>query len=268
MKDCKATKKKLVAFLYEELGTDEKERLKSHLESCRSCREELKHFRTVYRAADVVKEDIEDAMASVDWEALPSRIADAAFRKKVPTRRRSWTAGFSNLLLNPRMRPVYTGILIGVLLGSLATFLIFRPQSLRIARKGEFVVSQEFLEQVELEMARRQTVDYLAKSQYILLNFIRSSPEESMELWQSDLASRRAKDLLSMKKYINPQLEKFQMIKAKAICDQIELLFFELIQLSGELSLEELKKIQDLVQDKQLLLKIKLVKKELEKSEV
>jgi len=40
------------------------------------------------------------------------------------------------------------------------------------------------------------------------------------------------------------------------------------MQISERLSVEELKKIQTLIEERQLLLKIKLVKKELEKSEV
>ena len=58
------------------------------------------------------------------------------------------------------------------------------------------------------------------------------------------------------------------MAKAKQICDQIEMLFYELSQMSGGLSELELQRIQKLIQERQLLLKINLVKKELQKSEV
>jgi hypothetical protein len=129
-------------------------------------------------------------------------------------------------------------------------------------------VSQEFLDRVELEMARRETLDYLEKSQYVLLDFVQASPERTPQAWRSDLASQAAKDLLAKKRYINPQLDKFRMAKAKEICDQIEFLFFELVQVSGQLSEKDLQNIQSLIEEKQLLLKIKLLKKELEESEV
>ena len=58
------------------------------------------------------------------------------------------------------------------------------------------------------------------------------------------------------------------MAKAKAICDQIEFLFYELTQISVQLSEEEISKIQNMIEEKKLLLKIKLLKKELEQSEV
>jgi len=50
--------------------------------------------------------------------------------------------------------------------------------------------------------------------------------------------------------------------------DQIELLFLELSQLSPELSVRELEKVREMVEEKQLLLKINLIKKELQQGEV
>ena len=74
----------------------------------------------------------------------------------------------------------------------------------------------------------------------------------------------RARDLLQKKKYLNAQLERFQMSKAKAICDQIEMLFLELSQIDEELPAAEMGRIRDYVEGRQLLLKINLVKKELQ----
>jgi hypothetical protein len=124
------------------------------------------------------------------------------------------------------------------------------------------------LERVELEMARRETLDYLEESQYLLLDFVQSPSKKSAEFWQSEFATQKARDLLAKKKYISPQLEKFQMAKAKSICDQIEYLFYELTQISAQLSEEEISKIQNMIEEKNLLLKIKLLKRELEQSEV
>ncbi len=58
------------------------------------------------------------------------------------------------------------------------------------------------------------------------------------------------------------------MAKARAICDQIELLFLELTQMSSELSEVEIERIRSFIEERQLLLKINLVEKELEQSEV
>jgi len=58
------------------------------------------------------------------------------------------------------------------------------------------------------------------------------------------------------------------MVKAKAICDQIEMLFIELTRISSALSTEELESFRAFIEDRQLLLKINLIKKELKQSEV
>ena len=53
------------------------------------------------------------------------------------------------------------------------------------------------------------------------------------------------------------------MAKAKVLCDQIELLFRELAQLGDGLPEAELERLRGLVAERQLFLKINLVKKEL-----
>lgn len=267
MKHCKETKE-LAAFLYGELKDDERERLESHIEVCPQCRKKIEELRQVVNEADSLSSDIEEALASVDWEMLSSKISENVFKKETPLSRRSRTGKFWGLLFQPRFRPVYTALLLGILLGSLATFVVFRNSGLKGTSEERFFVSGDFLERLELEMARRETLDYLEKSQYLLLDFVQSSPEKSAELWQSNFASTRARDLLAKKRYIDPQLDRFQMAKAKKICDQIELLFFELAQITKELPVEEVKKIQNLIEERQVLLKINLVKKELQENEV
>ncbi|MFQ5722033.1 MAG: hypothetical protein ACE5GI_06050 [Candidatus Aminicenantales bacterium] len=166
------------------------------------------------------------------------------------------------------MKPIYAGVLIGILIGSLATLLVFRPSLVKTKGRGEVLVSPRFLEKAELEIARRDTLDYLDRSQYLLLDFVQTPAEKRQIFWKSEYAYQKAKALLSQKKYINPQLQKFRMAKAKEICDQIELLFYELIQMSDHLSERELQRIQALIEEKQILLKIKLLQKELKESEV
>lgn len=268
MRDCKRFKNDLVAFLYGELKEDKRKLLKGHFDTCSLCTSELERLEKVIKGADSLHEDIEEVMASVNWEALPAQITETVFEKEVYPHRESWTVKVSRLLLQPKLRPVYAGILVGLILGSLVTLMVFRTPLPTEIRAGEFYAPQDFLEKVELEMARRETLDFLDKSQYLLLDFIQSPAEKPAEIWQSEFTSRRARDLLTKKKYINPQFEKFQMAKAKAICDQIELLFYELSQISVGLSIEELKKIQEMIKEKQLLLKIKLLKEELKLKEI
>jgi len=268
MKECKKYKKEMVAFLSGELPEEKRNLLTAHLRQCPHCREEFNGMKRIMEEANSLQSDIDQAMASVDWENLPLKITEFVYQKKsTPGRAIKLKKGFS-YFLQPRLKPVYAGLLAGILIGFLATLVIFKAPPGRKAGKGEFLVSSYFLEKAELEIARRETLDYLDRSQYLLLDFVQSPAEKGREFWTSDYAYQRARGLLSQKKYINPQLQKFQMAKAKEICDQIELLFYELIQMSDQLSEEDLQRIQKLIEEKQLLLKIKLLRKELKESEV
>jgi uncharacterized membrane-anchored protein YhcB (DUF1043 family) len=171
-------------------------------------------------------------------------------------------------LFQPKWRPVYIGLLSGIMIGSLATFLVLRSPNLQVARSPELIFTSDFLEKAEREVARRETLEYLEKSQYLLLDFVQSPSGVTAEIWRDGLTLQKARDLLSKKKFIDSQLDKFHMAKAKNICDQIEYLFYELTQTSEKLLPEDRKRIQDFIQDRQLMLKIKLVKKELKNSEV
>ncbi len=266
MKACKKYENDLVAFLYGELEEKKRTSLVSHIEKCAHCQRELQDMKNIIKSADSLGPEIKKAMASVDWKTLPSMIADAVLEKAPYSLRKRQIGRFLGFLFQPKLRPVYAGVLLGILIGSLATLLVFRfpfPGT-----KSEIFISQDFLERVELEIARRETLDYLDKSQYLLLDFVQASPEREKELWKSEWPFQKAKDLLSKKKYINPQLNKFQMAKAKEICDQIEFLFYELTHISDRLSTEDLVRIQRLIEEKQLLLKIKLLRRELQESEV
>lgn len=268
MMECKKIRKNLVAFLYGELEEKEKIHLTSHLDSCPQCKSELERLRVAVNGANSLKPDIEETMASVDWEVLPSQIADRVFKEEAELPKESWLTRFTRSLFQPKLRPVYAGVLLGVLIGALTTYMIFRVPRPGETGTAELFAPQDFLERVELQMARRETLNYLEKSQYLLLDFVEYPSEKKAEFWRSEFTSQRARELLTKKKYINPQLNKFKMAKAKAICDQIELLFYELSRVSEELSVKQIEEIQRLIDEKQLLLKIRLLKKELEESEV
>lgn len=267
MKDCQKIRKNIVAFLYGELGPEDQVSVKAHLDVCSHCREEAAALEFVRKESGSLFQGMSKAMSSVDWETLPGKIADGVLKQDpAPASSRLKKTWFPLFL--PRWRPVYVGLLCGIMIGSLATYLVLRSPRLQIARAPEFIFTSDFLEKAELEVARRDTLEYLEKSQYLLLDFVQSSYDVSAEVWRDGFAINKARDLLSKKKFIDHQLDKFQLAKAKKICDQIEYLFYELTQISENIQPEDLKRIQDLIQERQLMLKIRLVKKELKNSEV
>jgi hypothetical protein len=262
MSKCAMKRDDWTAFLSGDLEEGRRRTMNEHLETCPECRAEIDEIQRVLDKAAAVKSEIREAVASVNWEALPALIADRVLAgarepEKAPRAGRLRTWAFPL-----RMRPVLAGLVAGLVVGATAMYFALRTPGPRPGRDSGYYASGEFLDRAELEMARRNTLDYLEKSQYVLLDVFESAREGA---GPAAFRPEQARDLLSKKKYLNAQLERFQMAKAKAICDQIEMLFLELSQISEELPAAEFHKIRGLVEERQLLLKINLVRKELEK---
>ncbi len=267
MTTCDDYKKEMAAFLYGELSPRESQNLESHLKSCSGCSRELNSIKKVFNGADTLNPEMESAMNQVDWEVLSEKIVDHAWKRRTASAP-GYKAGIRRFWILPRLRPVFTALFLGILLGAALTFMVLRPPQSQWLGSYELIVTPEALESMDIEVVRRATLDYLDRSQYLLLDLVEASPDRAVQFWRSEFASRQAQDLLFKKKTIDQQLDSYRMAKAKVLCDQIELLFLELSQVSQEVSAAELEKLQDLVQERQLVMKIKLVKKELQESEV
>jgi hypothetical protein len=262
MSACPIRKRDWLAYLSGDPEGKRRTTVAEHIKECPECRKEEEEFRRVLEGADAVREEIQEALRSVDWEALPGRIADYVYARSEGPERIPVGQRFRLWLGQAGLRPVAAGVALGVLVGAFSMYLALRPHGSRPGRGQTSYAFGEFLDRAELEVARRETVDYLERSQYVLLDVLGSpsGPDKARQ----GLNAAEARELLSKKKYLNTELERFQMAKAKALCDQIERLFLELTQVGDGLPEAELAKIRGLVEDRQLVLKINLVKKELQ----
>lgn len=228
---------------------------------CPDCRKQWEEAEAILRGAAALKDDVRKAMNTVDWDALPGRIADRAFARPVRERIRTAFPSFG-------WKPIFAGALGGLLIGaSIMYFALRTPHPVRPEALG-IHASGEFLDRAELSVAKRETIDYLEKSQAMLLDFVQASPEDAGRLLTNESAVRRTADLLSKKRLVDAHLDEASMAKARKICDQIERLFVELSRISEEITAEEAARIQRYVEEKNLLLRIMLLRGELAGSEV
>jgi len=235
---------------------------------CADCRKQWKDVETILQGAGALQEDVKQAMNTVDWDSLSERIADAA-QTRTKTVPGSVPAGvFRPRLWDARWRPVFAGALGGLLIGGAVMYFALRSPRIPQAPGLGVQASGEFIDRVEMSVARRETIDYLSKSQALLLDFVQAQPAQAGRILQDEPAVQRRHDLLSKKRLMNAQLDGIRMAKARDICDQIERLFIELSQISGEMTAEEAVRIQRFVEDKKILFRIKLLQRELQESEV
>ncbi|MGB7295278.1 MAG: zf-HC2 domain-containing protein [Candidatus Aminicenantales bacterium] len=265
MNECRRLRRDLAAYRGGEMSERDRENVKRHLDACPACAAESKELERILEGADSLGREMKSVLAGIDWDAQAEKVVAAVWderkrRQGEPKRARPRTSVF-------RLRPILAGLLLGIAVGGAAMFVAYRS-GLFEKQKGETLfASREFLERVDQEMALRETLDYLDKSQYVLLELAHTGTGDG-DCSLTDAAARETRDLLAKKKYLNPQLEKARMAKAKDICDQIEILFYELAQISENLTPAQCRGIQNMIEEKNILLKIKLLKKELQGSEV
>lgn len=265
MNNCRRGRRDLRAFLGGEMSERDREEFRRHIETCPACADEVPALERLLESADSLGREMKAALTEIDWDSQAEKIVAAVWDGQArpgKEKRFGWTGLFA-----PRLRPVLAGLVLGILVGAAAMFMAHRRGLLEKPQAEPFFASNEFLGRVDQEIARRDTLDYLEKSQDILLELAQTQTE-SGECRLTEAAAAETRALLSKKKYLNPQLEEARMLKAKDICDQIELLFTELAQVSEGLTPAQCRGIQDMVEDKNILLKIKLLKKELQESEV
>lgn len=264
MTSCGRDKQDLVASLLGDLSEADARSLERHIAGCPGCRREMAELKCVLNGAAAAGEEVKRATATVDWEALPERIARKVFDRPEP---RLEPRGLRRFFAPVLLRPAAAGLAAGALLGALAAFLILRPAPPAPGGSKGYYASSEFLDRVEHELARRETLSYLSRSQSLLQDFLQPAALEDGGLWSGGSGQMRAASLLQKKKFMNPHLESGQMAKARDICNQIELLILELAQIGPGLDDADRTRIQERVDDSRLWLKINLLRKELQDSE-
>jgi len=261
MKKSKVCRRAIKAFIESYPESTLPAELSDHIRSCAFCQREVALIEKTLKAAEMDAAGFKVDLARTDWEKFAEEVTDRVFlgaRESSGVDRR--TVSVRRPVFQPWLKPVTAGLIMGLVIGSLAMLLILKGRSPRAA-DGNYYASEVFIERLEAEAARRGVVDYLEKSRFILRDiYAAGEPAEGLDLAGDREAVR---ELLAMKHYLNPQLEKHRMAKAKAICDQIESLFRELVQVDESLSRLELERLRRVIEEKNLFLKINIVSQEI-----
>jgi len=265
-KSCSMGRRWLIPYFLGETGREVSEQMAAHLNTCADCRQELALLKAIAQTSDEIKRDLEAEAERVDWEDVARNIEK---RLGEITASPEATRPYPQRPFWVKWRWVTAGIAVGLVLGFVASFFLLRPRSGLIKEGAPYQVSASFLEKVDEEMARQAVLNYLEKSRQILVA-LRQSAEKSEELPAplfSPPSPEIIKDLLLRKKYLTPQLASFRLAKAQAILEEVDGLLLELALIQEKASREEAAKLAQLIEERRLLLKIQLLKHELEESE-
>ncbi len=266
---CKEIKEIMMDFLSEEITHSDplsRERIaimENHLTTCSRCRREYQLFQSIYQETRQIDDEANAVMTTIDWEEN-ARVITQGIRFKFKKPRRTW--GFSFQPLNWKLVvPTLAGVFIlGLWLGYL---LFYTPSQVSLSWEAASKTDAA-LARLETTLAKKEIQGYFQQTQLLLTDLMRQCEEDGTASWATQLNRQRARTLLNKNRYFNQDLSNPQLLSTKQLLKKIEWLLYEVLTLDEETSCDQLRRLQDYIQQERLLLKLRLVGKDISYSEV
>jgi hypothetical protein len=252
MKACREFRRDLEWLAAGELAPARRPVLEKHLGSCPACRRELEAWRSLLAEAAIPAAELEAAAAAVDWPAVGDRILAAAQRRRLVVRRPGPVASPSRLAAAAALAAV---VGLGLFFLGRSTAPVPDPA----AREG---VAAAVLH-LQSGLARAEAISYLQQSQLMFADLLKDCPSGEMAARELSLYSRKAKELLLRKKFIEQSLPPVEWLKVRPVSERIDWLNYEILQLGEQELCGQIQRLQRLLESERLLLKIRLLEREL-----
>jgi hypothetical protein len=217
----------------------------------------------IQQETDAIRDAAEASMETIDWEENAQIITRSVrFRE----RRRAWSfslPAFNWKLAVPTLASV---LLLGVWLGYL---LFYNVPSDSVTEPYEVKPTAEFaLARLETTLAKKEMQGYFQQTQMLLTDLMRQCDEEGMVTWAAQVNRKRVKTLLNKNRYFRQDINNPQLLSTRPLLEKIEWLLYEILTLNDEVSCRKLQHLQDYIRRERLLLKLRLVSKDISFKEV
>jgi hypothetical protein len=245
-------------------------RIEEHLPTCKNCREEYTLIQQLNRETRRLDEECNAVMASIDWEETAHTITSNIPFEKVPRQSKKpwfdfdWSRiSFSWKLAVPAMAGIF---LLGIWLG----YLFFHVTPTGPVGTSVPTSSKSSLDRLENTLARKEVASYFDQTQLVLTDLMKQCRTDGSFSLQNQVDMRRVRTLLEKSRYFREDLDNPQLLSSKPLLKKIEWLLYEILMtnIEEDISCKKLQQLQDYIKQEQLLLKIRLVGKELQLSEV
>ena len=261
MNDCKRVKKLLVAYFSDELGTMEVDQVKAHVEKCQSCQIKYHQIQETFRGIGYLQEDCNQAVKAKDWGSEAVRLNRPPVSSK-PADRRYFPFYLS------RWKVSSFALATVFILGLMAGYFLFYSTDSAGSKLKESVNFNGAMNRIETTLSRRQILDYFRKTQLLLTGVMEQCHIKSgipLNKWSS---TEQIKILLVKNRYFSQDLNDPQLMSSKNLLRKIELILYEMLIMKEEITCEQIQRLQRLIHQERLLLKIRLIEKELSSYEV
>jgi len=254
MEPCRKIRPWLEWLAADEIGNGERERVEAHVCECPVCRRELSNWQALLATAGKREAVVEAECQAVDWGAVSGKImhkidqADKVIA--MPGRRQVF-----------HFAPWLTAASLLLLLGA-GMFFLTRTRPGILAGTEEARISSATVVHLQSGLAREEVISYLQQSQLMFTDLLKDCASEEVAPWEIRLYSRKAKELLLKKKYFQQNLPAGEWLKVRDVSERIDWLNYEILQLENRQLCSQIGRLQRIMEDEKLLLKIRLLERE------
>lgn len=207
-----------------------------------------------------INDDIKDEIEKIDWNKSAEDIVRKAENSEIVHHKSE--NRLSNIMQSAPYKLGFAAV------SALAIgFILFTFLENRNIDNAESIVRSDSMDRIETTLAKNETVEYLKQSS-IVLSSVANMPESDLNPAALKQNADQARNLLLKKKYINQNLSNYKLVKAQSVCNQVEYLLYDISQLDNKTDQEQVEIIRSFIEDKKIMLKIKLVQSELTNKEV
>ena len=257
MKSCDQINDIMIDYAGGDISAEEIGQAKEHLNVCGRCKTEYRQYVEIFKNMESLNRESDLLMEKIDWEKNAQDISRSIRLKRAAAEKKfSFTFNILNWKI---LAPITTVVLLfGIYLG----YLLFHVSP------GETIFPAESQQQISLAhleamLAEKEVSGYFKEAQFVLTDLMRRCDVDGEALYQDRLNRDRVKLLLSRNKYFSRNLDNPRLLSSRNLLKKIEWLLYEILTLDDAASCRQLQQLQDYIRQERLLLKIRLIGKDI-----
>ena len=253
MKACRDIRPLLEWLAADELDDDRRQLAEEHVRACPGCRRELADWRSLLAASGRPDAETLAELQAIDWDGVTAKIMAGIDARPAPSRRAAPVLSFA----------FWAAAAVLLVVVGLGLFFWTRAGSASFPLDGNSRLSASAATRLQSGLAREEVISYLRQSQLMFTDLLQDCTSDEVAPWEIRLYSRQAKELLLKKKYFQQSLPAVEWLKVRNVSDRIDWLNYEILQLEDRQLCGQINRLQRIMENENLLLKIRLLEKDL-----